>query len=124
MGEDRKGVKKVNKVDLKTLMVTLKRHHKRIMNAPGITPGDVKAISQDLLQILGAPLPERVTGLLVRALDLSPAGGKKWIVSWLERATVKIELMTVSGLEELEPGYAGLLLEPSRLPGEGRPAGE
>jgi len=102
----------------------LKSHYKKLVSVTGLTPGDVKALAQDLVRVLGYPLPERVAGLLIRALDLSPVGGRKWVLGWLERTITKVELVADSGLQEMEPGYLGTLLEPSRLPGESRQAVE
>ena len=114
----------VRKVNLKELQILLQKHCRRLLKVSGLTPGDVKVITQDLYEVLGGPLPERVAGLMVRVLDLSPAGGRKWMTGWLERIITKIEVTTASGLQELEAGYVALLLEPSRLPGEWRTAAE
>ena len=117
------GGKEVNEmeirmVNLKDFQVILEKHHKRLGQASGLTPGDVRMLSQDLIRVLGEPLPEMVTALFVRVVDMSPVGGKKWITGWLERTIIKIEVMRSAGLQELEAGYVGTVIEPARLPGE------
>jgi hypothetical protein len=120
-GWERKGGEKMNevkKVNLKEMQLLLRKHQGRINKSGGITPGDIKILVQDLIEVLGTPLPPRLAALFTNVLDLSPSGGQVWIARWLERATVKMEVLIVSGLEELEAGYLGLLLEPARVPGE------
>jgi len=114
----------VRMVSISNMTQVLRKHLSRLRNTTGLTPGDVRVLSQDLLKVLGEPLPERVTALLAKVLDLSPRGGQVWLGGWLERAITKCELIEASGLHEMEPGYLGLLLEPVRVPGEGRQAGE
>jgi hypothetical protein len=114
----------VKKISLDELLKTLKQHYKKIWNSQGITPGDVKILNQDLTRVLEGPLPERATALLIKVLDMSPRGGRVWLSTWLERVVAKIEILVSSGLDSLEAGYAGLILEPSRVPGEGRQAAE